>query len=96
MSAHTKVPYVKSLMFCFKHTSPILTVGRESIKENCFCKSTFTANTELACSQLEKKGPYLYLVRVNFHAMGQSLFHMLGVKVAQAQSTHSLIFNKMV
>jgi hypothetical protein len=30
----TKVPYVRSLMFSFKHTLSISMVGRESIREN--------------------------------------------------------------
>jgi len=55
MRVHTKVPYVKSLMFSFKHTSPIFIVGRESIREN-YILSADTQEKQKTGTRLDREG----------------------------------------
>jgi hypothetical protein len=43
-----------------------------------------------------REGCYLDLIGVDFHTMSQSFLHVLRVKVAQSESTHSLVFGQIL
>ena len=96
MGIRTRVPYVKSLMFSFKHTSPIFMVGRESIRENWTSSAVTQEKHETGPRLIMASGIYLDLVGVNLDTMSESLLHVLRVGVTQSQSTHSLVFDEIL
>jgi hypothetical protein len=82
MSVLTRVPYVKSLMFSFRQTSPIFMVGRESIRENWTSSAITREKRETGPRLIMAGGIYLDLVGVDLHTMSESLLHVLRVEVA--------------